>query len=135
MFGSASRDSKEGGELWEMEDRLRGECSFQCSKGIVARLVPGPRVGFLGFTTSACIARSVDMVSLLRVAAARRVTKQDPHFWMRLMMKESTARSMKCSGSSAERYWHRPVCSIGSRVVSCCGFTVGVSAGWVFLER
>ena len=75
------------------------------------------------------------MVSLLRVAAARGVTKRDPHFWMQLMMMELTAHSMKCSGSSAERYWHRPVCSVGSRVVSCCGFTVGVSAGWVFLER
>ena len=30
---------------------------------------------FFGFATSACIARSVDMVSLLRVAVARGVRK------------------------------------------------------------
>ena len=32
---------------------------------------------FFGFTTSACMARSADMVNLLRVAAARGVMKQD----------------------------------------------------------
>ena len=90
---------------------------------------------FLGFITSACIAKSVDMVSLFRVAAARGVMKQEPHFRMWLMMKVSTAHSVKCLGGSAERYWQRPVCSIGSRVVSCHGFMVGVAAGQVFLER
>ena len=50
------------------------------------------------------MAKSVDMVNLLRVAAARGVIKWDPHFWMRLMIKESTAHSVKCSGSLAERY-------------------------------
>ena len=80
------------------------------------------------------MARSIDMVSLLRVAAARRVRKRDPHLWVQLMLKESTACSMKYSGSSAKRYWHRPVCSIGSKVVSFRGFTVGV-VGWVFLVR
>ena len=45
------------------------------------------------------------------------------------------ACSMKCSGSSAVRYWHRPVCSVGSKVVSIHGFIIGVVAGWVFLER
>ena len=84
---------------------------------------------FFGFATSAYIARLVDMVSLLRVAAARGVIKQDPHFWMWLMMKELTAHSVKCSGSSVERYQHRPVCLVGSRVVSCLGFTVGVAGG------
>ena len=51
------------------------------------------------------------------------------------MMKELTAHSMKYSGSLAKRYWHRPICSIGSKVVSCHGFTVGVTAGQVSLER
>ena len=73
---------------------------------------------FFGFVASACMARSVDMVNLLRVAAARGVMKREPHRWMRLMMKESTARSVKDSGSSLERYQQRPVCSIGFRVVS-----------------
>ena len=54
---------------------------------------------------------------------------------MQLMMKVSTAHSMKCSEGSAERYQQRLVCSIGSRVVSYCGFIVGVAAGQVFLER
>ena len=58
-----------------------------------------------------------------------------PHTITQLMMKELTACSVKCSGRSAERYWHRPICLIGSRVVSCHGFTVGVAVGWVFLER
>ena len=89
---------------------------------------------FFGFAASACMARSVDMVSLLRVAAVRGVIKRDLHFRMWLMIKESTAHSVKYSGSSAKRYWHRPICSIGSRIVSCCGFTVGVTAGWVFFE-
>ena len=31
-----------------MKDRLRGKHSFQCHEGIVAGLVPGPRVSFLG---------------------------------------------------------------------------------------
>ena len=34
-------------------------------------LVYSTRRVFLGFTTSACMARSVDMVNLLRVAVAR----------------------------------------------------------------
>ena len=54
---------------------------------------------------------------------------------MQLMMKESTARSIKCSGSSAERYLHRPVCLVGSRVISFFGFTVGVAEGQVFLDK
>ena len=35
---------------------------------------------FFGLATSACMARSVDMVSLLRVAVVRGVIKWDPHF-------------------------------------------------------
>ena len=54
---------------------------------------------------------------------------------MWLMIKESTAHSVKCSGSSAERYWQRPVCSTGFRVVSFRGFTFRLMAGRVFLER
>ena len=34
---------------------------------------------FFGFTASACMARLVDMVNLLRVAAVRGVIKWDPH--------------------------------------------------------
>ena len=75
------------------------------------------------------------MVSLLRVAIARGVIKQDLHFWMWLMMKESMVHFVKYSGSSAERYWQRLVCSVGSKVVSFLGFTAGMAAGWVFLER
>ena len=78
---------------------------------------------------------NIDMVSLLRVVADRGVRKQDPHLWMWLMMKELTARSMKYLGSSAERYQHRPVCSTGSKVVCCRGFTIGVAVRQVFLER
>ena len=89
---------------------------------------------FFGFAASACMARSVDTVSLLRIVAARGVMKRDPHFWMRLMIKELTARSVKYSGSSAERYQHRPVCSTGSKVVSFRGFIVE-AVGQVFLER
>ena len=81
------------------------------------------------------MARSVDMVNLLRVAAAREVMKQEPHLWLQLIIKESTAHSVKDSGSSTERYQQKPVCSVGSRVVSFCGFTVCIVAGWVFLER
>ena len=80
------------------------------------------------------MARSVDMVNLLRVAAARGVMKQEPHHWMWLMIKESTARSVKCSGVSAERYQHRPVFSSWFRVVSFCGFIVE-AVGQVFLVR
>ena len=90
---------------------------------------------FLGFVTSACMARSIDMVSLLRVVAARGVRKQDLHLWMWLMMKELTVCSVKFSGSSAERYWHRPVCSTGSKVVSCHGFIIGAAVRQVFFER
>ena len=54
---------------------------------------------------------------------------------MRLMIKESTARSVKELGSSAERYQQKPVCSVGFRVVSFCGFTIWMVAGWVFFER
>ena len=53
---------------------------------------------------------------------------------MQLMIKESTARSMKCSGDSAERYRHRPVCSSWFRVVSFCGLIAEV-VGQVFLVR
>ena len=81
------------------------------------------------------MAKSVDMVSLLRVAVVRGVIKWDPHFWMQLMMKESTAHSVKFSGSSAERYQHRPVCLVGSRVVSFQGLTAEVVEGWVFLDK
>ena len=90
---------------------------------------------FFDFVASACMARSIDMVSLFRVAVARGVRKWDLHLWIQLMMKESTAHSMKYSGSSAERYWHRPICSTGSKVVSCHGFTIGVAVERVFLER
>ena len=31
-----------------MKDWLGNECSFQCSKGIVTGLVPGPGMGLLG---------------------------------------------------------------------------------------
>ena len=34
---------------------------------------------FFGFATSACMAKSVDMVNLLRVGTARGVIKQEPH--------------------------------------------------------
>ena len=34
---------------------------------------------FFGFVASTCMARSVDMVNLLRVAAARGVMKREPH--------------------------------------------------------
>ena len=54
---------------------------------------------------------------------------------MQLMIKESTARSVKDSGSSAERYPQKPVCSVGFRVVSFHEFTVWIVAGQVFLER
>ena len=81
------------------------------------------------------MARSVDMVSLLRVAAARGVRKWDLHLWMWLMMKESTVCSVKFSGSLAERYQHRPVCSTRSKVVSCCGFIIGAAVRWVCFER
>ena len=51
------------------------------------------------------------------------------------MMKESMVHSMSCSGGSAERYQQKLACSIGSKVVSCCGFAIEMVAGWVFLER
>ena len=54
---------------------------------------------------------------------------------MQLMIKESTAHSVKCSGSLAEMYQHRPVCSTGFKEVSFHGLTVEVAAGQVFLER
>ena len=94
----------------------------------------GGRV-FLGFSASAFMARSVDMVSLLIVAEVAGVRNLDPHRWMRLMIKESTAHSMNCSGSSALRYRQRPVCSVGSKVVSLRGLTLGVYEGWVFQLR
>ena len=53
---------------------------------------------------------------------------------MQLMMKESTAHSIKDSGSSLERYRQRPVSSTGFRVVSFQGFTWLVVVR-VFLER
>ena len=80
------------------------------------------------------MARSVDIVNLLRVVAARGVIKREPHRWMRLMMKESTARSVKHSGVSAERYRQKPVCSSWFRVVSSRGFMVE-AIGRVFFER
>ena len=81
------------------------------------------------------MARSVDMVNLLRVAAAREVMKREPHLWMWLIIRELTACSVKDSGSSTERYQQKPVCSVGSRVVSFHGFPVCIVAGQVFLER
>ena len=54
---------------------------------------------------------------------------------MQLMIKELTACSVKESGSLAERYWQKPIYSVGFRVVSFCGFTVWMVAGWVFFER
>ena len=48
--------------------------------------------------------------------------------------KESTARSVKCSGDSAERYQHRLFCSSWFRVVSFQGFIVE-AVGRVFLVR
>ena len=45
---------------------------------------------------------------------------------MQLMIKESTVHLVKCSGSLAERYQQRPVCSVEFRVVSFRGFTVKV---------
>ena len=50
---------------------------------------------------------------------------------MWLMMKELTTHAVKCSGSLAERYWHRPICSTGSKGVSFRGLTVKVVAGRV----
>ena len=81
------------------------------------------------------MARSVDMVSLLIVAVAAGVRNLEPHRWMRLMIKESTARSVNCSGSSASRYRQRPVCSVGFKVVSLRGLTLGVYEGRVFRLR
>ena len=94
----------------------------------------GGRV-FLGFSASAFMARSVDMVSLLIVAEAAGVRNLDPHRWMRLMIKESTARSVNFSGSSASRYRQRPDCSVGVKVVSLRGLTLGVYEGRVFRLR
>ena len=94
----------------------------------------GGRV-FLGFSASAFMARSMDMVSLLIVAEAAGVRNLDPHRWMRLMMKESTARSVNRSGSSVSRYRQRPACSVGSKVVSLRGLTLGVYEGRVFRLR
>ena len=48
MFGGISRDCKRGREIWEVKDWLGSEHSFQCSKGIVARAVPGPGVSLFG---------------------------------------------------------------------------------------
>ena len=80
------------------------------------------------------MAKSVDIVNLLRVAVARGVMKREPHCWMRLIMKESTARFVKCLGDLAERYRHRPVWSSWFRVVSFHGFIVE-AIGRVFLVR
>ena len=44
MFGGIGRDCKRGREIWEVKDWLGSERSFQCSKGIVTRAVPGPGV-------------------------------------------------------------------------------------------
>ena len=94
----------------------------------------GGRV-FLGFLASAFMARSMDMVSLLIVAVAAGVRNLEPHCWMQLIIKESTARSVNCSGGSALRYQQRPACSVGSKVVSLRGLTFGVNEGRVFLLR
>ena len=94
----------------------------------------GGRV-FLGFSASAFMARSVDMVSLLIIVEAARVRNLEPHCWMQLMMKESTARSVNCSGSSTLRYRQRPACSVGFKVVSLQGLTFGVNEGRVFRLR
>ena len=81
------------------------------------------------------MARSVDMVSLLIVAVAAGVRNLEPHRWMRLIMKESTALSVNCSGSSVLRYRQRPDCSMGFKVVSLRGLTLGVYDGRVFRLR
>ena len=48
MFGGISRNCKRGREIWEVKDWLGGECAFQCLKGIIARLVPGPEMSLFG---------------------------------------------------------------------------------------
>ena len=48
MFGGISRDCERDREIWEVKDWLGSECSFQCSKGIIARAVPEPGVSLFG---------------------------------------------------------------------------------------
>ena len=48
MFGGISGNGERGREIWEVKDWLGGECSFQCCKGIITGLVPGPGVSFFG---------------------------------------------------------------------------------------
>ena len=81
------------------------------------------------------MARSMDMVSLWIVAEVAGVRILEPHRWMRLIIKESTARSVNFSGSSVSRYRQRPVCSVGFKVVSLQGLTLGVYKGQVFRLR
>ena len=90
---------------------------------------------FLGFSALAFIARSVDMVSLLTVTVVAGVRNLEPHHWIRLIMKESTACSVNCSESSVLRYRQRLAFSVGFKVVSLRGLTLGVCKGQVFLLR
>ena len=48
MFGGVRGDCKGGRKIWEVEDRLGGECCFQSSEGVITRAVPGPGMSFLG---------------------------------------------------------------------------------------
>ena len=48
MFGGISRDCERGREIRKVKDWLGGECGFQCSKGIITRVVPGPGVSLFG---------------------------------------------------------------------------------------
>ena len=48
MFGGISGDCERGRKIREVEDWLGYEHVFQCSKGVITRLVPGPGMGFLG---------------------------------------------------------------------------------------
>ena len=48
VFGGIGRDCERGREIREVKDWLGNERSFQCSKGIITRLVSGPGMGLLG---------------------------------------------------------------------------------------
>ena len=48
MFGGIGRDCERGREIREVKDWLGNEHSFQCSKGIITRLVPGPGMDLFG---------------------------------------------------------------------------------------
>ena len=47
-FGGISRDCERGSEIRAVKDWLGNERSFQCSKGVITRLVPGPGMGLFG---------------------------------------------------------------------------------------